>query len=54
MLEWENGTNRFGRICACFLQLRAGDTVTAVGGLSQDPYADDPGIGRAVGAGYAL
>lgn len=54
MLEWENGTNRFARICACFLQLRAGDTSAAVGGMSPVPYADDPHIGRAVGAGYAL
>lgn len=54
MLECENGTNRFDRICACFLQLRAGDTFAAVGGMSLVPYADDPYIGRAVGAGYAL
>ena len=44
--EWESGANRFDRPGEALFVARVGDDVVGVCGLSVDPYADDPRIGR--------
>jgi len=44
--EWQQGTNRFDRSGEVLFVARAGDDVIGVCGLSLDPYADDPQVGR--------
>ncbi len=44
--EWESGVNRFDRPGEALFVARVGDDVVGVCGLSVDPYADDPKVGR--------
>jgi ribosomal protein S18 acetylase RimI-like enzyme len=44
--EWAAGSNRFEQPGECLLGLFEGATLIAVGGVSRDPYAGDPSIGR--------
>jgi predicted GNAT family acetyltransferase len=44
--EWADGSNRFDQAGERLLGLFEGATLVAVGGLSRDPYAGDPSIGR--------
>ena len=44
--EWVAGINRFDKPGECLLLARDGPGVVGVAGLNQDPYIDDPDIGR--------
>ena len=44
--EWESGDNRFDRPGEALFVARVGDDVVGVCGLSVDPYAGDPKVGR--------
>jgi predicted GNAT family acetyltransferase len=44
--EWADGSNRFDHAGECLIGLFEGATLVAIGGLSRDPYAGDPSIGR--------
>ena len=44
--EWSSGANRFDRPGEVLFAARAGDDVVGVCGLTVDPHADDPRIGR--------
>lgn len=44
--EWESGVNRFDRPGEALFVARVGDDAVGVCGLSVDPYADDPKVGR--------
>jgi len=44
--EWGSGANRFDRPGEVLFVARSGDDVVGVCGLSVDPYADDPKVGR--------
>ena len=45
-LAWENGTHRFDGEGEILLGAFADDRLIGVGGLSLDPYLDDPRVGR--------
>lgn len=44
--EWDDGSNRFDRPGETALEARLGSRLVGVGGLNQDPYMDDPQVGR--------
>lgn len=44
--DWNDGSNRFDRPGEIALGARIGSRLVGVGGLNQDPYLDDPGVGR--------
>ncbi|HUM17995.1 MAG TPA: GNAT family N-acetyltransferase [Candidatus Nitrosotalea sp.] len=44
--EWNSGANRFDRPGEVLFVARSGDDVVGVCGLSVDPHADDPKVGR--------
>ena len=44
--EWNSGANRFDRPGEVLFVARSGDDVVGVCGLSMDPHADDPKVGR--------
>ncbi len=44
--HWRDGSNRFDRPGELACEARLGSKLVAVGGLNQDPYLDDPGVGR--------
>jgi N-acetylglutamate synthase-like GNAT family acetyltransferase len=45
-LAWEDGSNRFDGAGEIYLGAFHGGRLIGVGGLSRDPYLDDPRIGR--------
>lgn len=44
--DWEDRSNRFDRPGEVALEVRLDNRLVGVGGLNQDPYLDDPGVGR--------
>lgn len=44
--DWEEGSNRFDQPGEVVLEARLGPRLVGVGGLNQDPYIDDPAVGR--------
>ena len=44
--DWEDGSNRFDRPGEVALEALLGSRLVGVGGLNQDPYLDDPTVGR--------
>lgn len=44
--DWEDGSNRFDRPGEVAVEARLDSRLVGVGGLNQDPYLDDPGVGR--------
>ncbi|HUG08319.1 MAG TPA: GNAT family N-acetyltransferase [Acidimicrobiia bacterium] len=44
--DWRVGSNRFDRRGELACEARLGSKLVAVGGLNQDPYLDDPDVGR--------
>lgn len=44
--EWADGSNRFDRPGESAFEARLGSRLVGVGGLNQDPYIDDPRVGR--------
>ncbi len=44
--DWADGSNRFDRPGEVALEARLDSRLVGVGGLNQDPYLDDPSVGR--------
>lgn len=44
--DWADGSNRFDRPGEVALAARVDSRLVGVGGLNQDPYLDDPSVGR--------
>ena len=44
--DWEEGVNRFDAMGEVLLEARLDGRLLAMGGLNQDPYTDDPTVGR--------
>ena len=44
--EWQEGKARFDRPGEILLAAYDGETLVAIGGLTPDPYSDEPGLGR--------
>ena len=44
--EWHSGANRFDRRGELLLGVTREGVLEAIGGMNQDPYLSDPGIGR--------
>lgn len=44
--DWNDGSNQFDRPGEVALAARLDSRLVGVGGLNQDPYLDDPGVGR--------
>jgi GNAT superfamily N-acetyltransferase len=44
--EWQQGKARFDRAGEILLAAYDGETLVAIGGLTPDPYSDEPKLGR--------
>lgn len=44
--EWLSGKNKFGNVGEKFWGLMVDNEIIGIGGLNQDPYLDDPQVGR--------
>ncbi len=44
--EWQEGNARFDQPGELLLAAYDGETMVAIGGLTPDPYSDEPGLGR--------
>jgi len=44
--EWEEGRSRFDKPGELLLAAYDGETLVAIGGLTPDPYSEEPGLGR--------
>src|ERR1700686_1980299 len=44
--EWEEGRSRFDKPGELLLAAYDRETLVAIGGLTPDPYSEEPGLGR--------
>ena len=44
--EWISGKNKFGKVGENFWGLMVDNEIIGIGGLNQDPYLNDPKVGR--------